>query len=94
MVERSKKPSAIPVTPSAPAAHVEFSPDNTRVTATLPTGESIEVLLYGAHVISWKCGGRENLFMSDKAHLDGSKAVRGGVPLVFPVCDPFLWQIT
>ena len=86
MVERSKKPSAIPVTPSAPAPHVDFSTDNSRVTATLPTGETIEVLLFGAHVISWKSGGRENLFLSEKAHLDGSKPVRGGIPLVFPVC--------
>ncbi|KAI9841330.1 MAG: hypothetical protein M1837_000763 [Sclerophora amabilis] len=88
MVDRPKKPAAIPVSPLAPSPQVDFSPDNSRVTATLPTGESIEVLLYGATIISWKSGGRENLFLSEKAHLDGSKAVRGGIPLVFPVFGP------
>ncbi|KAI9818714.1 MAG: hypothetical protein M1832_004190 [Thelocarpon impressellum] len=88
MVERAKKPSAIPVSPLAPSPQVSFSDDNTRVTATLPTGESIEVLLHGATVISWKSGGGENLFLSDKAKLDGSKPVRGGIPLVFPIFGP------
>jgi glucose-6-phosphate 1-epimerase len=52
MVERAKKPSAIPVSPNAPSPQVEISADNSRVTATLPTGESVEILLYGATVIS------------------------------------------
>ena len=91
-MDRPKKPSAIPVSPTIPAPNVSISQDNARVTASLPTGESVEVLLYGATVISWKCKGKENLFLSSKAHLDGSKAVRGGIPLVFPVSgilDPF-----
>ena len=54
--------------------------------ATLPTGDSVEVLLYGATVISWKSNGKENLWLSKAAKLDGSKPVRGGVPVVFPVC--------
>lgn len=86
MVERANKPSAIPVSPNVPAPQVDISPDSSRVTATLPTGESVQVLLYGATVISWKsAGAKENIFLSTKAHLDGSKAVRGGIPLVFPV---------
>jgi len=88
MVDRPRKPTAIPVSASAPSPQVDFSPDNSRLTATLPTGESIEVLLYGATIVSWKSGGRENLFLSEKAHLGGSKAVRGGIPLVFPVFGP------
>ncbi|KAI9715457.1 MAG: hypothetical protein M1812_005933 [Candelaria pacifica] len=88
MVERSKKPSAIPVSPIGPSPQVEITSDSSRVSAKLPTGESIEILLYGATVISWKSGGKENLFLSDKTHLDGSKAVRGGIPLVFPVFGP------
>ncbi|KAK4690661.1 glucose-6-phosphate 1-epimerase, partial [Lecanoromycetidae sp. Uapishka_2] len=88
-MERSKKPSAIPVSPTIPTPNVSISQDNARVTASLPTGESIEVLLYGATVISWKSvKGKENLFLSSKAHLDGSKPVRGGIPLVFPVFGP------
>jgi glucose-6-phosphate 1-epimerase len=66
---------------------VTFSDDNSRVIAELPTGESVQVLLYGATVISWKDGsGDEKLWLSDAAKLDGSKAVRGGIPIVFPVC--------
>ena len=88
-MERSKKPSAIPVSPTIPTPQVSISNDNSRVTASLPTGESIEVLLFGATVLSWKTAeGKENLFVSSKAHLDGSKAVRGGIPLVFPVSRP------
>lgn len=85
-MERSKKPAAIPVSPLLPTPQVSMSEDNSRVTANLPTGERVEILLYGATVISWKsANGKENLFLSSKAHLDGSKPVRGGIPLVFPV---------
>ena len=86
MVERPSKPSAIPISPSVPAPLVTISDDNSRVIATLPTGERLEVLLHGATVVSWKSNnGKENLFLSSKAVLDGSKAVRGGIPIVFPV---------
>ena len=47
-------------------------------------GASVEVLHYGATIISWKAGGLERLFVSSKAILDGSKPVRGGIPVVFP----------
>jgi len=45
--------------------------------------------LYGATVISWKVAGqtgslKEVLFVSSKAFLDGTKPVRGGIPVVFP----------
>ncbi|KAF5313999.1 hypothetical protein D9611_006817 [Ephemerocybe angulata] len=56
-----------------------------------PQGASVTVLLYGATVISWKSSSIENsedvkerLFVSSKASLDGSKPVRGGIPVVFP----------
>ncbi|KAI4198588.1 MAG: hypothetical protein LQ350_005179 [Teloschistes chrysophthalmus] len=88
-MERSKKPAAIPVSPIQPTPQVSISDDNSRVTANLPTGERVDVLLYGATVISWKsANGKENLFLSSKAHLDGAKPVRGGIPLVFPVFGP------
>ena len=51
----------------------------------------MEILRYGATVISWKspdvAGGEplERLFVSSKAALDGSKPVRGGIPIVFPI---------
>ncbi|EPQ60813.1 galactose mutarotase-like protein [Gloeophyllum trabeum ATCC 11539] len=63
---------------------------NGRVILTHPKGASAEILLYGATVISWKSGSKANstpverLFVSSKAALDGSKPVRGGIPVVFP----------
>ncbi|KAI4226026.1 MAG: hypothetical protein L6R36_003472 [Xanthoria steineri] len=88
-MDRAKKPAAIPVSPIQPTPQVSISDDNSRVTANLPTGQQLQVLLYGATVISWKsANGKENLFLSSKAHLDGSKPVRGGIPLVFPVFGP------
>jgi len=87
MVDRPKKPSALATTPGlSPQAQVNITHSNSRVSAVLPTGESIEVLLYGATIISWKDAvGAEKLWLSEKAKLDGTKAVRGGVPVVFPV---------
>jgi glucose-6-phosphate 1-epimerase len=94
MVERANKPKppALSTTPGLPPQPtVAFSEDNSRVTAELPTGESVEVLLYGATVISWKdAAGDEKLWLSEAAKLDGSKAVRGGIPIVFPVSGPRL----
>lgn len=45
---------------------------------------SATVHLHGATVISWKHRGEEQLFLSKKAILDGSKPIRGGIPVVFP----------
>lgn len=84
MVER-KKPAPIPVSAGGASAHGGMSVEDGRVKLSLPSGESADVLLYGATVVSWIAGGEEKLFLSEKAHLDGSKAVRGGIPLVFPV---------
>ncbi|OJJ44541.1 hypothetical protein ASPZODRAFT_134623 [Penicilliopsis zonata CBS 506.65] len=45
--------------------------------------------MYGATVTSWKLAdGKEQLFLSEKAILDGSKPIRGGIPVVFPVFGP------
>ncbi|KAL2885840.1 Glucose-6-phosphate 1-epimerase [Ceratocystis lukuohia] len=86
-MERSRKPVALARTPGLPPQPVvNITHDNTRVSAVLPTGESVEVLLHGATVISWKdATHKEKLWLSEGAKLDGSKAVRGGIPLVFPV---------
>lgn len=61
--------------------------NNKAVKLELPKSQaSAEVLFFGATVTSWKvAGGSERLFLSSKAALDGSAAVRGGIPLVFPV---------
>ncbi|KAG6890394.1 hypothetical protein C0995_008748 [Termitomyces sp. Mi166 len=55
-----------------------------------PKGSTVKILLYGATITSWKSGSLQNpapierLFVSSKAALDGSKPVRGGIPVVFP----------
>lgn len=87
-MERKNKPSAIPVSPSLPQPVIDISADNV-LTATLPSHDSVTVHLYGATVTSWKTSnGEEQLFLSEKAVLDGSKAIRGGIPVVFPVFGP------
>jgi glucose-6-phosphate 1-epimerase len=86
-MERKNKPSAIPVSPSMAQPTIDLS-DNV-LTARLPSGDSCVVHLYGATVTSWKtANGAEQLFLSTKATLDGSKPIRGGIPLVFPVFGP------
>jgi glucose-6-phosphate 1-epimerase len=82
-MDRSKKPAAIGVGASLPQPTISIQ-DNA-ISATLPSGESVTIQLYGATVTSWKANGQEQLFVSQKAHLDGSKPIRGGIPLVFPV---------
>ncbi|CAM9604716.1 unnamed protein product [Scytosiphon promiscuus] len=50
-----------------------------------PAGGSVEVQLHGATVTSFKTStGSEVLFLSEKAIFNGAKAIRGGIPLVFP----------
>jgi glucose-6-phosphate 1-epimerase len=50
-----------------------------------PDGAQATITLYGAHLVSWKgADGRERMFLSEKSTLDGSKAIRGGVPVIFP----------
>ncbi|PGH28028.1 hypothetical protein AJ80_00283 [Polytolypa hystricis UAMH7299] len=86
-MERSKKPSAIPV--SSPLPQPTVTVEDKKVIASLASGESVTVNLFGATVVSWKlANGAEQLFLSEKAVLDGSKPIRGGIPLVFPVFGP------
>ncbi|KAJ1986764.1 hypothetical protein H4R33_003179 [Dimargaris cristalligena] len=48
------------------------------------SGATCEVRTLGATVTSWVVQDRERLFLSQKAVLNGTKAIRGGIPLVFP----------
>ncbi len=45
---------------------------------------SCRVLLWGATIVSWVDEEKEMLFVSNKSKYDEKKAIRGGVPLVFP----------
>lgn len=49
---------------------------------------SVSIHLFGATIISWKSNGEEQLYLSSTACLDGSKPIRGGIPLVFPQFGP------
>ncbi|KAF3918928.1 hypothetical protein ABW20_dc0106187 [Dactylellina cionopaga] len=91
MVGEKKKPPTLEVSASTAQestsnASVEQTSD--RVTLSLTTGAKATILLYGATVISWSINDRELLWLSEASALDGSKAVRGGIPLVFPVFGP------
>lgn len=46
--------------------------------------QEIEVSLYGANLLRWKSLNKERLYIAKTSLLDGTKAVRGGVPVVFP----------
>ncbi|KAH9982886.1 galactose mutarotase-like domain-containing protein [Lactifluus volemus] len=66
-----------------------------RIVLKHPRGATAEILLFGATVTSWRARERarpgdpiERLFVSSKAVLDGSKPVRGGIPIVFPCFGP------
>lgn len=86
-MDRKNRPTSITMAPSLPQASVSL--ENDIVRAQLPSGDSVEVYLYGAHVTSWKTSdGTERLFLSTAAVLDGSKPIRGGIPIVFPVFGP------
>ncbi len=43
---------------------------------------------FGAHVQRWSDGTGDLLFLSSRAVLDGSKAIRGGVPICWPWFGP------
>lgn len=83
-MDRSNKPAAIGVTATPPQPTISLA--NNVVQANLPSGESVTVSLHGATVTSWKtANGTEQLWLSEAAALDGSKPIRGGIPVVFPV---------
>lgn len=44
----------------------------------------IEASPFGAHALSWRCQGRERLYLSPRASFGEGKAIRGGVPVIFP----------
>lgn len=50
-----------------------------------------DISLYGAHVVRWEDSNQSApyLFLSNKAKLDGSKPIRGGVPICWPQFGPF-----
>lgn len=48
-------------------------------------GAQATVTLYGGHLVSWRTAdGQERLFCSSASARDGRRAIRGGVPVIFP----------
>ena len=40
----------------------------------------------GGLITSWKCNGREILYLDQLRFSDLSKSIRGGIPVLFPIC--------
>jgi glucose-6-phosphate 1-epimerase len=52
-------------------------------------GETAEISTHGAQVLSWKAAdGEERLYLSPKAVFAPEKAIRGGIPVIFPQFGP------
>jgi glucose-6-phosphate 1-epimerase len=52
---------------------------------TAADGARAIVTLYGAHLVSWhSADGKQRIFCSARSAMDGSRAIRGGVPVIFP----------
>eukprot|EP00911_Craspedida_sp_UC1_P000959 UC1_evm1s716 len=61
----------------------------TRVRLKCGSSAQAVVNLHGATVTSWCVGKEELLFVSKKAIYNGVKAIRGGIPIVFPCFGPW-----
>jgi len=66
---------------------VSFAPGQgglPRVTISTPAADA-QVYLHGAHVTHFQTrGARPLLFLSGKSHFAAGKAIRGGIPIIFP----------
>lgn len=51
---------------------------------SLPGGNRVLVAEHGGQVLSWVAEGRERLYLSPAAVLDGRAAIRGGIPVCWP----------
>ena len=49
-----------------------------------PGDSRVDASAFGAHVLSWRCRGRERLYLSPNASFGAGKAIRGGAPVIFP----------
>lgn len=56
-----------------------------KVVLAHPSGSGAEVYLHGAHVTSWTpAAGEEMIFVSRESTWETGRAIRGGIPVVFP----------
>ncbi|KAK4417813.1 putative glucose-6-phosphate 1-epimerase [Sesamum alatum] len=67
------------------ASVIQEGDGSPRIILSEPIGSTVEVLLYGAQVVSWKNEKREEmLFTTNKALWKPGKPVRGGISICFP----------
>lgn len=53
------------------------------IKATIPSGDTVEVYRHGATVTSWTSSSKEQqIFFSTASVVNGSAALRGGIPIV------------
>jgi len=58
------------------------------ITITAADGATAGICPHGAHVVSWKPAGlSERLFLSAASEFKPGKAIRGGIPIIFPQFD-------
>ena len=64
---------------SAPYAHWDFVHPS--------SGDRLRIIPErGGLVSGWVCGGREVLYFDQDRYADPSKSIRGGIPVLFPIC--------
>ena len=62
----------------APIPHWQF---------TAASGDQLRVVPErGGLLVGWRCSGEERLYFDAERFADPSKSVRGGIPVLFPVC--------
>jgi len=85
-VSATTTPASAPASDAASTAFGQLPALHLRA----PDGAEAVITLYGAHLVSWKPAtasgtpGPERLFVSTLSALDGQRAIRGGVPVIFP----------
>ena len=68
----------------APVSMIEYG-DLPALRIHGPGAAQATITLFGAHLVSWTgADGQERIFCSKRSSLDGSRAIRGGVPVIFP----------
>ncbi|XP_022669466.1 putative glucose-6-phosphate 1-epimerase [Varroa jacobsoni] len=70
---------------------MEFGADENDLVRLTLGDDSATIHLFGATIISWKTGAvkAEHIYLSKTAIFDNKKAIRGGVPFVFPNFGPW-----
>ena len=64
---------------SAPYAHWDFVHPS--------SGDRLRIIPErGGLVSGWVCGGREILYFDQDRYADHTKSIRGGIPVLFPIC--------